>query len=62
MWQAIQAKFMSHSLLAKMLLATQDQLLVENSPYDEYWGIGSNSKGHNHLGTLLMRLRHQLAQ
>lgn len=62
MWQAVQAKFINHPSLTKMLLTTQDQLLIENSPYDEYWGIGSNGKGHNHLGTLLMRLRRQLAK
>ncbi len=60
MWQAIQQKFQCHYELGQMLLTTGDQLLIENSPYDEYWGIGSAGQGHNHLGTLLMRMRRQL--
>lgn len=60
MWKAVQQKFNTHAELAKMLLGTENQLLIENSPYDEYWGIGNAGKGHNHLGTLLMRMRNQL--
>jgi len=62
MWQAVQQKFNSHYKLAQMLLATDQKLLIENSPYDEYWGIGSTGQGHNHLGTLLMRMRNTLKQ
>ncbi|OJJ19632.1 Swarming motility protein ybiA [marine bacterium AO1-C] len=62
MWQAVQQKFHSHYDLAQMLLETDQKLLIENSPYDEYWGIGSAGQGHNHLGTLLMRMRNQLKQ
>lgn len=60
MWQAVKVKFNTHAELAQMLQDTNDALLIENSPYDEYWGIGSAGKGHNHLGTLLMRMRNQL--
>lgn len=60
MWKAVKTKFNTHPQLAQMLRDTDDALLIENSPYDEYWGIGSASKGHNHLGTLLMRARKQL--
>ncbi|EAY23973.1 NADAR family protein [Microscilla marina] len=60
MWQAVQVKCNTHPSIAQILRDTGDVLLIENSPYDEYWGIGRAGKGHNHLGTLLMRARKQL--
>lgn len=43
--------------LRKILLSTGKKELIENSPYDKYWGIGPNGKGKNRLGVLLMELR-----
>lgn len=48
--------------LKKILLGTGKKELVENSPYDQYWGIGSNGKGKNRLGVLLMQLRTELKE
>jgi len=60
MQRATQLKFETHQDLRKRLLETEDALLIESSPYDYYWGIGTNGDGANHLGTTLMRIRMQL--
>jgi ribA/ribD-fused uncharacterized protein len=46
--------------LSALLLSTGKKTLIENSPYDKYWGIGPNGKCKNRLGTLLMQLREEL--
>ena len=54
--------------LLKQLLATEDKVLVEGSPFDKIWGVGliydceeivdeENWKGLNLLGKVLMRVR-----
>jgi predicted NAD-dependent protein-ADP-ribosyltransferase YbiA (DUF1768 family) len=40
---------------------TGNEELVENSPYDYYWGVGRNGTGKNRLGILLMKLREELS-
>jgi ribA/ribD-fused uncharacterized protein len=61
MYRAIKAKFQQHPELLKELLNTKDAILIENSPDDLYWGIGSNNLGLNRMGVLLMELRNELA-
>ncbi|MFZ6745942.1 NADAR family protein [Undibacterium sp. JH2W] len=56
MLTGLRAKFQSQEL-KQLLLGTGKKLLVENSPYDSYWGIGPNGKGKNRLGHLLMQVR-----
>lgn len=60
MMTALQQKFSTHKNLKQLLLSTGDQLIIENSPYDNYWGIGSVGTGRNQLGTILMRVRELL--
>lgn len=60
MYEAIKAKFTQNPALKELLLATASQELVENSPYDSYWGVGRSGKGKNRLGILLMELREEL--
>lgn len=60
-------KFTQHQDLKERLLSTGDAILVEASPYDKVWGIGSNDpkviadeslwKGENLLGKILMEVR-----
>lgn len=61
-------KFQQNPDLRKQLFDTQDALLVETSPFDNYWGVGitlddpliQNPKrwrGKNVLGRLLTKLR-----
>jgi ribA/ribD-fused uncharacterized protein len=60
MLAGLREKF-KHAALKSLLLGTGKKTLVENSPYDSYWGIGPNGKGKNRLGVLLMRLRDELS-
>lgn len=39
------------------LLDTGDALLIEDAPWDAYWGWGKNKKGENRMGKILMELR-----
>jgi ribA/ribD-fused uncharacterized protein len=54
MKKAVDAKFGSNLQLQKRLLATGTALLVEDSPYDYYWGAGEDGTGKNLLGEILM--------
>ena len=44
---------MQHKDLQKLLLNTENQLLIEHTPLDNYWGDGGNGSGKNRLGQLL---------
>lgn len=57
MTKALHYKFNQHIELSNILLNTENKLLIENSPYDNFWGIGRTGEGLNYLGTLLMRVR-----
>ena len=59
MLNGLRAKF-KNPALKDILLHTGKKALVENSPYDKYWGIGANGKGKNRLGVLLMQLRTEI--
>ncbi|GAB1347335.1 NADAR family protein [Cloacibacterium normanense] len=54
---AIRNKFENNERLKDLLLSTGKRLLIENSPYDNYWGIGKTGEGYNQLGNILMRIR-----
>ena len=67
------AKFSQNEELLEVLLATEDKVLVEASPYDKIWGIGMKQseaekehphiwKGTNKLGFALMEVRDMLIQ
>ena len=60
MYKGLRAKFTKNRDLMKYLLDTGDAELVEDSPYDSYWGRGRDWKGENKMGKLLMRLRDEL--
>lgn len=67
-WEEMKEAVMLHGLrkkfenleLQKLLLSTKSRELIENSPYDSYWGIGPRGKGKNRLGVLLMQVRKEL--
>jgi len=46
--------------LTQRLLATGQRVLVEDSPTDSYWGMGTDGTGANHLGRILMAVREVL--
>lgn len=60
MYEALKAKFTQHSELKKLLLETEEKILIEHTENDNYWGDGGDGKGKNKLGKLLMRLREEL--
>jgi len=42
------------------LMLTNDELLVEDSPVDSFWGWGADRQGRNELGKVWMKLREEL--
>lgn len=62
MREAVLKKFLTHLDIGAILVSTKDQMLVENSKTDYYWGCGGDKTGHNHLGKVLMSVRQELRQ
>src|SRR5919199_3707311 len=62
MWQGVLTKFLTHSDIQAILLDTGDELLVEDSPTDYYWGCGQDKTGQNQLGKTLMNVRQEIRQ
>ena len=62
MRQAVLTKFLAHSDIQAILLATGDRVIVEDSPRDYYWGCGCDGSGQNHLGKILMSVRTEIFQ
>lgn len=57
---AVFKKFMTHLEIREILLITGDEMLIENSPTDYFWGCGTNRTGENHLGRILMSVRSEI--
>ena len=55
------AKFSQHEVLLKLLLATGDAELVEDSESEPFWGVGHDGQGFNWAGRILMEVRAKLA-
>lgn len=60
MKECVLAKFLQHPDLRKQLMATADELLIEDSPVDWYWGCGADGTGQNVLGQVLGEVREEL--
>ncbi len=60
MRRAVLAKFQAHSDLRALLLSTGDEMLVEETTQDTYWGCGTDRTGKNMLGVILMETRETL--
>ncbi|KAN0131982.1 hypothetical protein V8E53_010262 [Lactarius tabidus] len=60
MEKVLAAKFKQHRQLRHLLRSTGSRELIEDSPIDSFWGIGSDGNGRNELGKALMRLRERL--
>ncbi|EGC29752.1 hypothetical protein DICPUDRAFT_42446 [Dictyostelium purpureum] len=60
MYNALFAKFTQNHYLRQLLLSTGDMKLIEDSPIDNYWGVGKDGTGKNKLGETLMDLRRSL--
>ena len=62
MHQGVLRKFEIHADIRNLLLGTGDELIVENSPIDYYWGCGADDSGKNKLGQILMAVREILRE
>ena len=60
MEELLRLKIEQNPYVKKKLLQTEDYMIVEDSPKDDFWGWGSNRDGQNNLGKLWMKLREEL--
>ncbi|MGA7937648.1 MAG: NADAR family protein [Kovacikia sp.] len=60
MRKAVLYKFQNHEDIREILRSTGDQLLVEKTSNDYYWGCGTQGTGKNMLGNILMEVRETL--
>lgn len=56
----VRAKVQQHEKVRKLLEESETRTIIENSPDDDFWGIGPNADGQNMLGKIWMRLREEL--
>lgn len=54
------AKFIQNEDALECLLKTGNKKIVENSPWNSFWGCGENGKGKNMMGKILMQIREEL--
>ena len=57
MYKVLYLKFEARQ---ELLEKTQDLTLIENSPFDKFWGCGKKKNGLNVTGKLLMLVRDHL--
>lgn len=60
MRDVVYAKFTQHEDLKELLLNTEHEHIIEDSPVDFYWGCGHDGTGKNMLGRVLMEVRESL--
>lgn len=53
-------KLRQNPYVLKKLLLTNNELMVEDSPVDSFWGWGPDRQGRNELGKIWMKLREEL--
>lgn len=60
MYRVVKAKFDQNPDIKERLLETEYEPLVEGNTWnDKFWGV-CNGKGENHLGKILMKVRHEI--
>jgi N-glycosidase YbiA len=60
MRRALDSKFAQYGVARHTLVNTWPMPLVENSPSDEFWGIGADGAGADVMGNLLEEVRNEL--
>ena len=60
MYEALKLKCEQNPVVKAALLSTRDDIIIEDSPIDFYWGCGKDGSGKNMLGILWMKLREEL--
>lgn len=61
MTRALYRRVKEYADVKQALLDTGDQLLVETSQYDYFWGLGRDQRGENTLGKVWMGIRNKLS-
>lgn len=56
----VRHKLGQHSYIQAKLLQTSNFELIEDSPFDSFWGWGADRRGRNELGKIWMELREEL--
>lgn len=60
MYDLVKRKFQDHNCLRKLLLETENAVLVEGNTWNDiFWGV-CHGKGQNMLGKILMKVREEL--
>ena len=62
MTRAIYTKCHTYSHITEKLLVTGDDMILENSQYDYFWGCGRDRLGYNNYGKVLMNVRNKLRE
>lgn len=60
MEQVLRAKTEQHEDVREILHKTGKREIIENSPVDDFWGIGPNGQGQNMVGKIWMKIRDDL--
>lgn len=60
MGEILRKKFAPGTPLAEALMRTGHARLIEDAPWDSYWGNGRDGRGQNIMGRLLMKIRGEL--
>ncbi len=60
MYDVCLTKFSQNEDIKRLLVSTEDAILVEDSQTDDYWGCGDDGAGQNKLGFVLMKVRENL--
>ena len=61
MRKAVLAKFAQNEEIKDVLLSTDNEIIIENTSNDYYWGCGKDGSGKNMLGIILMEVREKLS-
>ena len=60
MYEAVLLKFLANPDIAILLLATQNEMIIEDTEKENFWGCGPNKDGQNMYGKILCRVRDDL--
>ena len=60
MEEILMKKFEQNLILKKILLKTDNKVIIEHTKNDNFWGDGGNGSGQNMLGISLMNVRNNL--
>jgi ribA/ribD-fused uncharacterized protein len=61
MRELLRAKLAQHEDVREILTLAGTRTIIENSPWDGFWGLGPDGDGQNQLGRLWMELQAELA-